>query len=141
MEQKCVAERQCWVDKFRNSDYTLGEIILTTMERRDALWEVDENTSRESTREKRDTPRSNGNADFEPVSVATKKEGKALNTAKTFKDNSPLCRNYNMGHCKNPKDKCQFGKHQCNGIQSNQRICGGKHPSGRCTNPKVPKRE
>ena len=141
LEQRCVAERQCWVDKFRNSDYTLGEIILTTMERRDALWEVDENKSRESIREKRDMPRSSGNVDFEHTSVVAKKEGKALNTAELFKDNTPLCRNYNMSHCKFSMDKCPLGKHVCNGVQGNQRICGGTHPSDRCTNPKVPKKE
>ena len=40
VQERDEAERELWIDKFRNSQQTLGEVILETYTQREAMWEI-----------------------------------------------------------------------------------------------------
>ena len=40
IQRKDEAERTVWIDRFRNSTESLGEIIQHTLQTREAMWEL-----------------------------------------------------------------------------------------------------
>ena len=47
-----IAEREVWVRDFRNSKLSLGTVIAQAYEKREALWQIDEETIKEKVRER-----------------------------------------------------------------------------------------
>ena len=102
-------DRAAWVDRFRNSTESLGEVIQHTLATREAMWEVLlalENRS----------PRGAPGAGTHGLGAAPKRAaaktaatpgggGKALN-AESLRDGSRLCSNFNMG--KRTRNNCAY---------------------------------
>ena len=148
LETRMEGEREAWIEEFRNSDKTLGQVIANVYTSREAAWAVDElkfNTqiSQSPVKKLHDRGESPGGAKQRPQSLPepkSKAPGAAANTAASLRDGNKLCANYNRGNCGNKKDTCKHGRHFCSGTQVNGRVCGGRHPASQCTNTKVPKR-
>ena len=160
-------ERSVWVDKYRNSNATLGEIIAETMMQREAMWEIE--------RAAKATPPPPGSvlAIYDPRVGAgdsgggngngglgghggkgnggkgnkgnggdggdkVKVKGRPKQVARAFKDGTTLCAAFQTGYCK-AKD-CKQGKHACGAVTKTKRVCGGNHPACKCGNKNVPRK-
>jgi hypothetical protein len=132
------SERGCWVDRIRNSDETLGEIIQSVFVTREAMWE----TPAPSGYQQRDTkgpgkgtgasPGTGPPGQGAPAGSHTNagSPGKAAagstRTKKTdyLRDGTELCRNYNAGRCR--LTNCARA-HKCSVVKASGRTCGGSH--------------
>ena len=148
-------ERESWIEGHRNSDKSLGQVVMSTYINREAVWTVDENAARAARddqqhpqspiakkQSKSRTRTSDGYAKGEQSaerSVDNKKPGQAIRVAKTLKDGTRLCAAFQQDKCRGKTD-CWEGKHFCGGIQDSDRVCGGRHPACRCVNGRVNKR-
>ena len=144
--EKCdVAERAVWVTKFRAGTDTLGHVIQTVYTERDAHWEVSPAL--------RGMPTPQGPSYLGPgkgfKGGKGGKEGKGVEAsppqwegvqqsswdddqckltpvgiAKTLKDGTKLCPDFQTGKCEVKKFKCNKGVHKCGRILQNGRVCG-----------------
>ena len=150
-------EREAWIDMFRNTTKSLGQIIQVVYLQREAVWTVDEGTARSRNyadtqpvpKKSTGSPKKSGGGGGSGGSPAGKGSqqqhqgakypvGKAAKIAPTLRDKTPLCAQYQHGKCKASRD-CPQGKHFCGGVQDSDRVCGARHPACRCTNEKVKK--
>jgi hypothetical protein len=124
---KDEAERTVWVDRFRNSTETLGEIVVYTMQTREAMWEppTPEHRLRAPTQAAAGGPPKNGAA---PKSKPAKPPAQqaAQGQAEALRDGTRLCRAFNAGKC--TRKDCKY-KHACNKILASGRPCGARHAS------------
>jgi hypothetical protein len=138
LQRKDEDERSIWVDKYRNSQGTLGEIILETMVQRDATWEaerVPRTVSPKPDPAPKRNPNDNERDDTEKRrSKNPKLRGKPKTLAKAFKDGTKLCPAWQRGQCMNKN--CNM-RHQCAAVMKSGRVCGGKHTPKQCRNPQV----
>ena len=147
LEARMDGEREAWIEEFRNSDRTLGQVIAHVYTSREAVWAVDELkfmapmglSPVKKLQDRQDSGQKDKRQQTVPPTKA-KGAGPAANLASALRDGNKLCANYNRGACGNKKDNCKHGRHFCSGTQANGRVCGGRHPASACTNPKVPKR-
>lgn len=169
-QSRVKGEMQMWVDKFRNSEISLGEIIQETFERREAIWQVEETLLKEyiqakpageqcdqtPVRRQREESRAkslrrqskHGAVAGSPLTPSKHGasrwwsiEGEARSTTKELKNGKKLCSYYSRDTCTNSKNKCPNGEHMCAGLQTNGRVCRMSHPACRCTNKRVPKND
>ena len=124
------AEREVWVDRHRNSEKTLGEIVMQAMETRDALWQIPEDV-----REKIKLPisapdRSNSTSNKRDREGKPKGKMSEEHVSYKFKNGTALCKMYQWGQCSN--QNCGR-KHLCGRIYTNGRVCGQRHPAISCT--------
>jgi len=148
LETRMEGEREAWIEEFRNSDKTLGQVIANVYTSREAVWAVDElkflsqnmHSPVRKIQDKGEQSDSGKKRAQDPPKDKSKGPGPAANTASSLRDGNKLCANYNRGNCGNKKDTCKHGRHFCSGTQANGRVCGGRHPASQCSNPKVPKR-
>ena len=144
-----IAEREAWVDAYRNSDAPLGVVVLKCFREREALWlsappaPVAVRGGQETTvpPSVRDRPRGGkGSADRDRRNEAPKgadtKPRRAIKVAERFRDGTRLCKDYQRDRCN--KSDCK-DKHSCGGISKSGRPCGQRHPACKCTNPQVPR--
>jgi len=148
LETRMEGEREAWIEEFRNSDKTLGQVIANVYTSREAVWAVVElkftsQNMQSPVRKIQDKGEQGGSGKKraqDPPESKSRALGPAANTASSLRDGSKLCVNYNRGSCGNKKETCKHGRHFCSGTQANGRVCGGRHPASQCSNPKVPKR-
>ena len=115
LARKDEEERLVWVDKFRNSDDTLGKIVYDTMESRCSCWEVSEEAARPPPR-----PLPGGELPD---------RGRYVGRG--------LCANFNTGKCPCTGD-CPQGAHRCNmlvGPPDRRRPCNKDHAALDHTRP------
>ena len=148
LETRVDAERQQWIDEFRYSEKTFGQVVAATYSAREAIWQVDEGLqrtkgdrldqesglTRDKSGSKRNTRKTEGASPKQSFNV-----GQALRTAKTLRDGAKFCVNFQKDSCRKG-EKCPEGRHFCAGMQQSDRVCGGRHPACRCSNPKVKKK-
>ena len=142
IETRMNGEREAWVEEYRNSKRTLGQVIAYVYTAREAVWVVDDltlaSTVHESPRKKEDAkPRKRD------------KSAPAKTVSAKLRDGSRLCQAYNRGTCTRKanvqaaysllRDGCTHGRHYCGGVEKSGRICGGHHPAALCRNSKVPR--
>ena len=60
--------------------------------------------------------------------------GQPTKVAKTFRDGTKLCQQFQRGACKNRACK---EKHVCASVMRSGRVCGGSHPAKLCRNKLV----
>ena len=137
--QRDEAEREMWVDRFRNSSDTLGEVIAAIFVTREAMWEVppeaqsrparltdsyDPQSSKpkggRSDRPKGDGKGDRGKGNGKVTLLPSKKVAMQLN------DGSKLCSKYQKNKC--TQQNCQF-LHKCGVVLQSGRVCGEKHPA------------
>ena len=138
-------ERENWVEGYRNSDKSLGQVVMSTYINREAVWTVDESAAR-AVRDDQQPPHSPTPAEqsnTQRVScrhlVEHRKPGQAIRVAQKLRDGTKLCSAFQKGSCRSKTD-CWEGKHFCGGLQESDRVCGGRHSASRCTNGKVKRR-
>ena len=148
LETRMDAERQQWIDEFRYSEKTFDQVVAATYSAREAIWQVDEGLqrtkgdrldqesglTRDKSGSKRNTRKTEGASPKQSFNV-----GQALRTAKTLRDGTKFCVNFQKDSCRKG-EKCPEGRHFCAGMQQSERVCGGRHPACRCSNPKVKKK-
>ena len=146
LESRMDGERESWIEGHRNTDKSLGQVVMSTYINREAVWTVDS---------VKDSPRQESSVNDSPVrrqdsqqqyqqqehqqSPRKNKTGQALRVAKTLRDGTKLCGAYQKDACRSKSD-CWEGKHFCGGVQDSERVCGGRHPARRCNNGKVKKK-
>ena len=145
LETRMDGERESWIDGYRYSQRSLGQVIQTTFENREAVWNVEESMAKGGNA----PPPKAGSHQGSPLKPAkqssdpptpSQRKGQAARVADKLRDNTALCREYNNGNkCKNGSS-CQRGKHVCGGLLNNGRVCGGRHPASACVNKKVKKK-
>eukprot|EP00972_Heterocapsa_arctica_P009977 1466225-Heterocapsa_arctica.AAC.1 len=125
VRQHDEAERGCWVDKIRNSDETLGEIVHAVFMTREAMWEIPLSAGHQQR-----TTDTKGLGKGTGIGSGTKahdkvkdkgKDGAGTDWAKgagTLKDGTELCRLYNAGKCKSTN--CSRA-HKCNVVKPSGR--------------------
>jgi len=118
------AERTVWVDLYRNSKQTLGEVIKHCLATREAMWEIPLPAGRAPRDEKPPVPAARPKAKQRPGGGGTKVKGAEAPLAEKLRDGTPLCRNFNLGSC--TRKGCSY-KHQCSKILNGGRVCGAKH--------------
>ncbi len=100
------AERKTWVDAFRGSKATLGEVIASTFDKRAGVWIV--------------AP------EIDAASSSTKRSSPSPRRAAKPRD-VDFCTKWNAGGC-TPGDVCPHGlKHRCNITRSNGDPCNLKN--------------
>ena len=126
IQRKDEAERTVWVDRFRNSTGSLGEIIQHTLQTREAMWELPTHEVRLTK-----TP-GGGKADGKgnPVPRAASKAPpvKPKKRAEALRDGARLCRGFSAGKCTYSAKDCNYS-HQCSVVKQNGNACGGHHPA------------
>jgi hypothetical protein len=106
------AERKAWVDKFRQSRDTLGEVIAATFDKRAGVWIVTPEA---------DESRPSARADFD----RPRREAPAQNPG--------FCANWNAGGCVREGPCPQGLKHRCSVIRPNGSPCNiGGHRAINC---------
>ena len=121
------AERTVWVDRYRNSHETLGEVIKHCLITREAMWEIPLPVSRPprpdadkvpgAAPKRRPQKPAGGGAGRPP-------KGADAPNAGTLRDGSHLCRSFNAGNCQ--RKTCAY-THKCSKVLNGGRVCGGKH--------------
>ena len=116
---------EAWVDRFRNSTGSLGEIILHTLQTREAMWEL-------PTPEVRQTKAPGGakpGAKRKPTPGAGAKaqpgKPQSRKRADTLRDGTRLCRAFNQGKCTYSSGQRNYA-HRCI-VKPNGDACGGQH--------------
>ena len=136
-------ERESWIEGYRNSDKSLGQVVMSTYINREAVWTVDENATRAAKDEQQSphaaSPKRQSSSQNIVKSTDSRKPGQAIRVAQRLRDGTKLCAAFQKGNCRSKTD-CWEGKHFCGGIQESDRVCGGRHPACRCTNAKVKKK-
>ena len=144
------AERTVWVDRYRNSQDSLGVVVQAVTKERDAHWVgplvAGKASTSSSTKRRSRSP--SGGSHHSHVSSRKgsrkrskkdkKKSGKAKRWLAKTRGGESLCKGWNSkAGCKDGK-KCT-AKHRCNGELSSSKgkACGEDHPSYRCTNEDV----
>jgi hypothetical protein len=121
------AERTVWVNRYRNSHETLGEVIKHCLITREAMWEIPLPVSRPphpdadkvpgAAPKRRPQKPAGGGAGRPP-------KGAEAPNAGTLRDGSHLCRSFNAGNCQ--RKTCAY-THKCSKVLNGGRVCGGKH--------------
>ena len=144
--KKCgVSERAVWVTKFRAGTDTLGHVIQTVYIERDAHWEVSPAlrtvpaspvvlplTPGKGGKGGRPNKRGKGGEvdppQWEGAQQATWDSNQSKLTpgalAKTLRDGTKLCPDFQAGKCKVKQFKCPKGVHKCGRVLKNGRVCG-----------------
>ena len=131
IQRKDEAERTVWVDRYRNSSESLGEVILHTMTTREAMWEL---PTPEPRRVPERVDKGGGKGRKGDIDTASKarperpppalKQG--TKRADALENGTQLCRYYNSSSCKlSPKD-CKYS-HRCSIIKADGKVCGRNH--------------
>ena len=121
------AERTVWVDLYRNSKQTLGEVIKHCLTTREAMWEIPLPAARAPRADKPDRiPAARPKAKQRPAGGGGNRpvKGAEAPLAEKLRNGTPLCRNFNAGTC--TRKGCTY-KHQCSKVLNGGRICGAKH--------------
>jgi hypothetical protein len=128
LRQHDEAERGCWVDRIRNSDETLGEIVHSVFTTREAMWEIPLTAPPQRTPEPKGLGKGAGpgGATTPPNTVREKVVTDWAKGAGALRDGTELCKAYNRGQCRTPK--CPRA-HKCNVVKPSGRICGAFHPA------------
>ncbi len=105
------ADRKTWVDEFRGSKATLGEVIASTFDKRAGVWIV--------------APENEMIAGVKRSSPSPRRGGQQRDTA--------FCAKWNAGGCTSG-DTCPMGlKHRCSVVRSNGEFCNLKnHRASQC---------
>ena len=116
------AERTEWVSEFRGTERTLGDIIVTTMRRRDAHWTV-------APRGQQAAQTSNqAGHQAKPAAASGSGTSKAqIKLATTLRDGTKLCASFNTKQGCQGGTTCKSGAHRCAVILRSGRTCGASH--------------
>ena len=128
IQRKDEAERTVWVDRFRNSTESLGEIIQHTLQTREAMWvlptpEVRQTKTPGGARpepKRKPTPGAGAKAKAQPEKPQSRKR------AGTLREGTRLCRGFNQGKRGYSSGKCNYA-HRCSIVKPNGDACGGHH--------------
>ena len=131
LRSRDVQERSLWVQRYRNSEMTLGEVIATTTKDREAVWMVETKT----------TPAKAAPAVVvppvppPPPKVSPQKRPGGAHSCRTTKDGKKICQKYNGAGCAEP---CPVGElHVCAAMLKNGRACAIRgHKISECRNKK-----
>ena len=126
IQRKDEAERTVWVDRFRNSTDSLGEIIRHTLQTREAMWELPTLEVRLTK-----TPgggKAEGKGKLVPgaASKAPLVKPTPKKRAEALRDGTRLCRGFNQGKCTLSAKDCNYS-HQCSIVKPSGVACGGHH--------------
>ena len=126
IKHKDEADRAVWVDKYRNSTESLGQIIAATLVSREAMWEVPSQLAPPPP----PAQQPDGGRQRQP-NPPTRPEGgkqqpKKATIANRMRDGTKLCNAYQRGKCK--AQNCQF-THKCGRVLRGGRVCGQRHPA------------
>ena len=118
-------DRAAWVDKFRNSEESLGTVIATCIATREAMWEVPRQP--ESSKGKGSGKQQQLTPPPPPHQSAAPQQGQKQQQAKwatKMKDGTPLCSAFQRGKCR--ASNCKYA-HKCAVVEKNGRVCGARH--------------
>ena len=126
IQRKDEAERTVWVDRFRNSTESLGEIIQHTLQTREAMWEVPPPEVRRLKAPGGAVPERKRKVPPGAGAGAPPERPQARKRADALPNGTKLCRGFNQGKCNQTGGKCNFA-HRCSIIKPNGGVCGGQH--------------
>ena len=160
LERMDTTERSAWVSAFRDSDKTLGEVILATMAARDAHWftapvllhgqasgHPNQQKAAAKARPGKFAQRTQaaraskppwqqgkGAAGANPPTQIPTKMLFGKKSAERLRDGKKLCDSFQRDQCnKNtPGNPCPNGQHRCSHMLKNGRVCGGSHAIKAC---------
>ena len=131
VQRKDEAERTVWVDRFRNTTESLGEIIQYTMQTREVMWELPPPDPRPVP----DTPPGGGKGKGKKGKPSLELASKAPpavppkgKRADALRDGTKLCHKYNQGRCTYSAQQCNWA-HRCSVVKPNGDACGQQHPA------------
>ena len=120
LQARDEAERQLWVEKFRETNFSLGKIILDVYVQRQGCW-IHEPAKLK--REPSDTGSRGSGAAAPVVPPAQVEQGKRTGWARKLMNGELLCQEWNDGGCSKPCPRNE--KHACcHIVKSNGRACG-----------------
>ena len=129
VQRKDEAERTVWVDRFRNTTESLGEIIQHTMQTREVMWELPPPDPRPAP----DAPPGGGKGKGKKGKPSLELASKAPpavpprgKRADALRDGTKLCFKFNQGKCAYAEKQCNWA-HRCSVIKPNGDACGGGH--------------
>ena len=126
VQRKDEAERTVWVDRYRNSSESLGEVILHTMTTREAMWELPTPEPRKVP-ERADKGGGKGRKGDSTTSKARpERPPTAFKRADALENGTQLCRYFNSGSCKVSAKDCKYS-HRCSVILASGKACGRNH--------------
>jgi len=145
IQQRDEDEREMWIDKYRNSDSTLGQVIAETYAQREAMWELPTPQQAVPRDRLKDTGKQNEqdkatekDKDKDRKKKPDERKKGARKVAKQLRDGTKLCQDYQHNKCRKQKERqCEKGKHCCGGVCKSGRVCGGPHPANACRNKAV----
>jgi len=140
LEERDIAERSAWVSQYREGDEQLGQVVQSVMEKRGAHWEVPVQT----TMGKVDAERQQQQRSWEPQTPEKQQRGQQKgqvtgqqlvpvanvtkvvpgSVAKTLRDGTALCSDFNKGKCRTRGRSCNQGVHKCAKVLRRGRPCG-----------------
>ena len=142
LQKRDEADRAVWVDRYRNSTFTLGQVIAQVMVLREAVWELQVGPQAAVATGNQDNRRRPHEEPVKDVQSPTKKptkeaqspvKGKMPKLADKLRDGTKLCRGFQYGSCTGGAT-CQKGRHICAAELKSGRVCGGRHAAGECNN-------
>ena len=118
-------DRAAWVDKFRNSEESLGTIIAACIATREAMWEVPRQLEHSG-------GKGSGKLQLLPppppphqgTALQQGQQQQQATWATKLKDGTPLCLAFQRGKCR--ADNCMYA-HKCAVIGENGGVCGARH--------------
>jgi hypothetical protein len=163
LEERDIAERSVWVSQFREGDESLGQVVLSVMDKRGAHWDTPIQTMmtraapafppqhparpdaraqqqgqqqrrQQPPRQNKQPPRQNTGASQPPMGGGVKMPPGTSATA--LRDGKSLCPDFNRGACATKGASCVKGLHKCSKVLRNGRPCGmSYHGAHNCRNP------
>ena len=145
-------ERAKWVEEFRGSEYSLGQVIEMVMKERESAWRPPERAEASAPAPRQQPQAMNMTPDRSSATAKAKSNNakltpqkpsggnnnyKDLRVINELRDGKKICEAWNRGEAC-PK-KCKYGKlHVCNVEIKGQRACGLRnHRAIECRNPKM----
>ena len=132
IQRQDEADRNVWVDKYRNGTSTLGEVMQQVFDTRMAMWEhraaalpapPPPPAAADSKRGRRPQKQN-------PQQQQQKQQTQIGKLATQFSDGTKFCGAYQKGKCN--RSNCNF-KHACAVVLSKTgRVCGQNHPGNKC---------
>jgi hypothetical protein len=126
IQRKDEAERTVWIDRFRNSTESLGEIILHTLQTREAMWELPAPEVRMAKPSVGARPELKRKGIPTASSKTKQDKPQGRKRAEATRDGAKLCRGFNQGKCSFAAGKCNYA-HRCSFLKPNGEACGGQH--------------
>lgn len=126
-----LSERAVWTQQFQVSEKTLGRVIGSVMQLRDAHWGIEDKVPLAL------SPNVAHGTQEKPKVPAQPAHGKVPVVSKTQRDGTELCPDFQLGKC-GAHAACPKGAHRCAVKLTSGRVCGTTvHGASSCDNQRA----